>query len=191
MNIKTYYPKFLVDFVLEIQLKMLGKLILLNIPNFSNYKDKKIIIYSNHFYIYDVHILNRLRKTIFKDRKMIIWMEEYDKYPFFSKFALTLPFKEKHIRTASIIKTIRLLNEFPNKFYFFIFPEGKLHDENDGILDFNVKIYNFLKRIEPYYALPMVIKIKNRKIIVNFGNFELNTLSKEKLVSLLNSTFIS
>lgn len=57
-----------------------------------------------------------------------------------------------------------------------------------GFLTLMEKIYSFLKRIEPYYALPMVIKIKNRKIIVNFGNFELNTLSKEKLVNLLNST---
>ncbi len=186
MKIKKYYPKFFVDLTLEIQLKMLGKMVLINVPNLNNYKDKKIIIYSSHFYIQEVHILNRLKKTIFNDRNAIIWMQEYDKYPFFSKFALTLPFKEKHVRAASMIKTIRLLNEFPEKFYFFIFPEGKLHDEKEGILEFNPRIYHFLKKIEPYYALPMIMKIKNKEIIVHFGSIELNTFSREKLVELLN-----
>lgn len=126
-----------------------------------------------------------MRKTFFKDRKLMIWMQEYKRYPFFSKFALILDFKTKYDRAISILKTIRLLNSFPDKFYFFIFPEGKLHDEREGILKFNPRIYEFLGKIKPFYSVPVVFKLRKNEVIVNFGKIELNEFSRDKLVELL------
>ncbi len=106
------YPKVFLDLALEIQLRKLGEFKVINPPNFRQYSNDKVIIYANHFYIQDVHILNRLRKTLLKDRKILI-----------CNFAYTLPFKTTQQKAKAIIKTIRILNQNPQKYYFFIFPE--------------------------------------------------------------------
>ena len=50
------YPKIFVDLILEIQLRKLGKFIILNEPDITRYKGEKIIIYSNHFFIFTMFI---------------------------------------------------------------------------------------------------------------------------------------
>lgn len=184
---KKFYPKFLVDFTLESQLSRFKSFKVLNAPEFSLYKEQKIIIYSNHFYYYDVHILNRLRKTILKDRKILIWMEEYRNYPYFEKFAKVLPFKTTHEKIISMRKTIELLNTYPQKYYFFIFPEGVLHSESEGILNFNLSLYKFLEYLKPFVSIALVFKILNNQVLVKFGEFERNVIRKEALENLYDS----
>lgn len=183
-----FYPAFFIDLFLEIQFKKLGEFILLNDPKFENFKDRKVVIYANHFYYYDVHILNRLRKTLLKDRRILIWMEEFHTFPFFSKFAFILPFKTKEERIRSIAKTVKLLNQRPGDFYFFIFPEGTIHDDSDGIKQFNPKLKNFFEKIQPFVAVASIFLIKDKKIVVNFDEPRENIVEQKILEDLLRET---
>lgn len=184
---KRFYPKFLVDLALEYQLRRFRSFRILNAPDFSLYREQRIIIYSNHFYYYDVHILNRLRKTILKDREILIWMEKYRNYPYFSKFAKVLPFGTIYERVISIRKTIELLNKYPQRYYFYIFPEGTLHSESEGILNFNQGLYKFIEYLKPFVSIALVFKILKDEVLVRFGEFEKNVVRKEALENLLNS----
>lgn len=183
-----FYPAFFIDLFLEVQFKKLGEFFVLNDPKFERFRGQKVVIYANHFYYYDVHILNRLRKTLFKDRRIMIWMEEFHTFPFFSKLAFTLPFKTKEERIRSIVKTINILNQRPGEFYFFIFPEGVLHDDSDGIKPFNPKLNNFFEKIRPFVAVASVFLIKDKKIVVSFDDPRENIVDQKILENLLHWT---
>lgn len=98
--------------------------------------DSPVIAYSNHHNFYDGHLAWLLFRTRLR-RRPTIWMEEWDRYPFFAALgAQPFPPDTPTRRAATIRRTSRQFQTHPNTVLVY-FPEGTLHAPEEGIRTFS------------------------------------------------------
>ncbi|WP_245846025.1 1-acyl-sn-glycerol-3-phosphate acyltransferase [Longibacter salinarum] len=107
-----------------------------------------VILYANHHHFYDGHLLWYLLRHAL-GRPGTIWMEEWDRYPFFAAVgAQPFPTDDSRRRAATIRRTARRFREAPRTVMVY-FPEGELHTPAEGIHPFPEGAAQRLARFYP------------------------------------------
>ncbi len=97
--------------------------------------DRPLVLYPNHHTYMDGHLAWLVAKRVL-NRPAVTWMQEWDRYPFF-RSAGALPFPINHpARRARTIRTTRSLMHAEPSTVLVLFPEGRLHPAEEGILHF-------------------------------------------------------
>lgn len=95
-----------------------------------------VIAYSNHHNYYDGHLAWLLVRTRL-GRPPTIWMEEWDRFPFFAAVgAQPFPLGDPARRAATIRRTGRRFRDDPRTVLIY-YPEGHLHPPDEGIAPFD------------------------------------------------------
>lgn len=97
--------------------------------------DRPLILYLNHHTYMDGHLAWLFAKRVLR-RPAVTWMQEWDRYPFF-RGAGALPFPQNNTarRSRTIRSTRAMMAENPST-VLVLFPEGRLHPAEEGILSF-------------------------------------------------------
>ena len=94
------------------------------LPTFP--EDLPIVAYANHHTFYDGYVLWLMAKVLL-ERDLILWMEEWDHFPFFAAVgAYPFPKDDAARRLTTIRQSTKRLTQNPNMCLAY-FPEGKLH----------------------------------------------------------------
>ena len=110
--------------------------------------DRPLVIYSNHHLFYDSHVLCLLAERIL-GRPSAVWMEEFDRFPFFGVLgAMPFPLDTPARRATTIRKTVRCMRRDP-RLVLIYFPEGQLHEGADGVLPFDADQFSRFDRVMP------------------------------------------
>jgi hypothetical protein len=111
-------------------------------------RDRPLVIYSNHHLFYDSHALCLFVERVL-GRPVAVWMEEYDRFPFFGALgAMPFPPTAPARRATTIRKTLRRMRHDP-RLVLIYFPEGRLHAGADGVLPFDPDQFGRFDRIMP------------------------------------------
>jgi hypothetical protein len=79
----------------------------------------------------------------------MVWMEELDRFPFLAPLgALPFPAADPARRVTTMRRTIRAMRDDPNTALLY-FPEGELHDADDGVASFPASRLTRLHRALP------------------------------------------
>ena len=114
-------------------------------PSFS--REVPVVLYANHHHFYDGHLLWLLLDSL--DRPGILWMEDWDRFPFFAAVGVQpFPPDDDARRRATLRRTVRRLGEGPGTTLVY-FPEGRLHAPHEGILSFPDGAFERLARLFP------------------------------------------
>lgn len=93
---------------------------------------RPVIAYANHHYFHDGYLMWLLLERLVH-RPGITWMADWDRFPFFAPTgALPFPPGDAGRRAETIRRTRRRLAEHPET-VLVLFPEGRLHDADDGV----------------------------------------------------------
>ena len=111
-----------------------------------------VILYTNHHNFYDGHLLWLLLEELL-GRPGTLWMEDWDRFPFFAAVGVQ-PFppgddrEAAARRRATLRRTARRMREQPSTALVY-FPEGRLHPPADGLLPFPSGAFERLARLLP------------------------------------------
>ena len=121
-----------------------------------------IIAYANHHTFYDGYVMWLLAQQLL-GRDTMLWMEDWDRFPFFAAAgAYPFPSDDPARRLATIRKTARRLATDPDSFLIY-FPEGELHPPEAGLLPIDTNNLKRLDRIFPdKYWWPVSIHMTTR-----------------------------
>lgn len=110
--------------------------------------DAPVILYANHHHFYDGHLLWWLiTRTL--DRPGLIWMAEWDRFPFFAAVgAQPFPPDAPSRRRATLRRTARHFRTAPDTILAY-FPEGHLHAPEEGITPFGPNQMERMGRLFP------------------------------------------
>ncbi len=130
------------------------------LPNFEH--NLPIVAYANHHTFYDGYVMWLLARELL-GRETMLWMEDWDRFPFFAAVgAYPFPLDEPRRRLSTIRKTTRRMTADPNSFLIY-FPEGELHPPEAGLLPIDTNNLKQLDRIFPdKYWWPISIHMTNR-----------------------------
>lgn len=108
--------------------------------------DRPVVAYANHHAFYDGQLLGWLVERVLH-RTTVVWMEELDRFPFFSTLgALPFPANDPQRRFSTIRRTARLMQRDPHTMLVY-FPEGHLHAAEEGITRFPPDVFHRLARV--------------------------------------------
>lgn len=89
--------------------------------------DVPAVLYANHHVFHDSYVLATIVERVLR-RRAIIWMEAFDRFPFFGPLgAMPLPANDGGRRLSTIRRTARLMRAQPSSMLIY-YPEGQLHD---------------------------------------------------------------
>ncbi|MEZ4701627.1 MAG: acyltransferase [Rhodothermales bacterium] len=110
--------------------------------------DLPVAIYANHHGFYDGHLLwYAVERGL--DRSLILWMEEWDRFPLFAPCgAVPFPSDDPARRVATIRRTAARMAQDPRTTLTY-FPEGRLHAPEEGLLAFPDGVFARLDRLFP------------------------------------------
>ncbi len=130
------------------------------LPDFP--ENLPIVAYANHHTFYDGYVMWLLARELL-GRETMLWMEEWQRFPFFAAVgAYPFPKEDKTRRLRTIRQTTKRLAQDPSSFLIY-FPEGELHPPEAGILPINPRNMEQLDRIFPRkYWWPVSIHMTNR-----------------------------
>ena len=107
-----------------------------------------VVLYANHHNFFDGYLHWLLTQRVLK-RPSLIWMAEWDRFPFFGAVgALPFPPDDPHRRAATLRWTIRRFRDNPETILIY-YPEGRLHRPEEGILPFDPTVFARLDRLLP------------------------------------------
>lgn len=107
-----------------------------------------VIGYANHNTFYDGYVMWLLATQVL-NRSAMLWMEEWDRFPFFASVgAYPFPKDNAKRRLKTIRRTAQRMTKDPNIFLIY-FPEGNLHPPEAGILPFDPEALKRLDRVFP------------------------------------------
>ncbi len=119
--------------------------------------DRPLLVYSNHHNFFDGYLMWLLADQVL-GRFPLTWMRELEQYPFFKAAgAMTFPESDALARATTIRRTVALLREDPRHMLAY-FPEGRIHNPEDGVESFDVRLLQILERQVPgLQFLPLAI----------------------------------
>ncbi len=98
--------------------------------------EKPLVLVSNHHSFYDGYLHWFLLEKHVK-RTPKLWMEHWDRFPFFGAAgALPFPSEDPKRRSATVRNTAKWLQSDPNGALIY-YPEGRLHPAEDGVAPFD------------------------------------------------------
>ena len=98
--------------------------------------DRPVVIYANHHNCFDGHFMWLLTHRLL-ERPAILWMDEWDRFPFYSPLgAHPFPLDDAPRRAATIRRTVRTLRQAP-RYVLTYFPEGQLSPPEGGVQPFD------------------------------------------------------
>ncbi len=107
-----------------------------------------VVLYANHHNYYDGHLLWLVVDRLL-GRTPLLWMAEWDRFPFFAPSgALPFPPDDAHRRSATLRCTIRRFRKRPRTALIY-FPEGRLHAPEEGVRPFDEQAFARLDRLLP------------------------------------------
>ena len=110
--------------------------------------DRPVVAYANHHYFHDGYLAWLVLQRVL-DRPGLLWMREWDRYPFFRAVgALPFPDDAPSRRAATIRHTARRMREHPETVLIY-FPEGRLRPPERGIDTFDTAYLHRLDRVLP------------------------------------------
>lgn len=110
--------------------------------------DGPVIAYSNHHYFHDGHLAWLLFRARL-DRPPTLWMEEWNRFPFFAAVgAQPFPSEDSARRAATLRRTGRRFRDVPNTVLVY-YPEGTLHSPDEGIQAFDASALQRLGHLYP------------------------------------------
>lgn len=96
---------------------------------------RSVVLYANHHSFHDGYLAWLLVERIL-ERRILTWMAEWDRFPFFAAAgALPFPPDDARRRAATLRATVRRLRT-PD-FGFLYFPEGRMHPAPEGLAPFD------------------------------------------------------
>lgn len=109
--------------------------------------DRPVIVYSNHHNFYDGFLGSILADAVFF-REPILWMQEWDRFPLFGAVgAYPFPADDPARRARTLRRSIRRLQR-PGQMLIY-YPEGVLHNPDEGIFPFDASVFRRLDRVLP------------------------------------------
>jgi len=121
-------------------------------PRLPELPDGPVIAYANHHHFYDGHLAWLLFRAHL-NRRPTVWMEEWDRFPFFAAVgAQPFPPDAPARRAATIRRTARRFRARPRSALVY-YPEGTLHPSEDGIQEFRPEAMARLARLYPTATL--------------------------------------
>ena len=114
-----------------------------------------VVLYANHQHFYDGHLLQVLLTELL-ERPGTIWMEDWDRFPFFAA-AGAQPFppgegdEARARRRTTVRRTARRLRETPQTVLVH-FPEGRLHPPREDVLPFPEGAFSTLAHLFPEHT---------------------------------------
>ncbi|MBO6779783.1 MAG: 1-acyl-sn-glycerol-3-phosphate acyltransferase [Rhodothermales bacterium] len=120
--------------------------------------DGPVVLFANHHNYYDGYLAWLVARTV--GRSPLVWMEEWDRFPFFRAMgALPFPADDPIRRAATVRHTARALGEPDAALVYF--PEGRLHAPDEGLDAFEPgpleRLHHVLGR--PSWV-PMAIRVR-------------------------------
>ncbi len=107
-----------------------------------------IILFANHHSFYDGYLIWLVVSDLLK-RPPLLWMEDWDRFPFFAAVgALPFPPNDPERRAVTIRRTLHRLREAPETVLVY-FPEGRLHSPEEGLATFAPQVFARLDRLLP------------------------------------------
>jgi 1-acyl-sn-glycerol-3-phosphate acyltransferase len=111
-------------------------------------RDRPVVLLANHHLFHDAQVLGWLIACVLR-RRGIVWMEELDRFPFLAPLGpLPFPAADPARRSATIRRTIRAMRDDPGTVLLY-FPEGALHDADEGMTPFPASRLTRLQRALP------------------------------------------
>ena len=111
-------------------------------------RDRPVVIVANHHLFHDAQVLGWMIARVLR-RPGIVWMEELDRFPFLAPLGpLPFPIADPARRVTTIRRTIREMRSDPSTVLLY-FPEGELHDADDGVASFPASRLVRLERALP------------------------------------------
>ncbi len=108
-----------------------------------------LIIYANHNNFFDGHLLWLASRDIL-ERRITIWMREWDRFPIFApEGALPFPADDSVRRAATIRETVTRLSQSRSPQVLAYFPGGELTRPELPIADFDTRTFERLSRLMP------------------------------------------
>jgi 1-acyl-sn-glycerol-3-phosphate acyltransferase len=96
---------------------------------------RSVVLYANHHSFHDGYLAWLLVERVL-GRRIVTWMAEWDRFPFFAAAgALPFPPDDPQRRAATLRATVRRLRT-PD-FGFLYFPEGRMHPAPEGLAPFD------------------------------------------------------
>ena len=123
-----------------------------------------VVLYATHHHFYDGHLLWLLLEELL-ERPGTLWMEDWDRFPFFAAVGVQ-PFppgdseQAAARRRATLRRTARRLRETPQTALVY-FPEGRLHAPREELLPFPDEAFERLARLFPddTHWLPVALHV--------------------------------
>ena len=110
--------------------------------------DGPVIAYANHHHFYDGHLAWLLFRARL-ERRPTLWMEEWDRFPFFAAVgAQPFPTDDPARRAATVRRTARRFRAHPSTVLVY-YPGGTLHPPEDGIQAFQAEAVTRIARLYP------------------------------------------
>ena len=107
-----------------------------------------VVLYANHHNFFDGYLAWLLVRHVLR-RPTLTWMAEWDRFPFFGAVgALPFPPDDPRRRAATLRHTIRRFRANPESVLVY-FPEGRLHNPDEGIFPFDAGAFAQLDRLLP------------------------------------------
>lgn len=117
-----------------------------DVPDFP--PERPVVLYANHHNFYDGYLAWLILEEVL-DRDGLLWMNDWDRYPFFGAVgALPFPLDDARRRAATMRYTRRRLDADPS-LALILFPEGELHPSHEGLRPFDGDATRRLSRMLP------------------------------------------
>ena len=117
-----------------------------DVPAFPS--DRPVVLYANHHTFYDGYLAWLVLEEVL-DREGLLWMNDWDRYPFFGAVgALPFPLDDARRRASTLRYTRRRLDADP-ALALILFPEGTMHPAEEGIRPFDGEGVRRLGRLLP------------------------------------------
>lgn len=121
--------------------------------------ETSVVMYMNHTSFFDGYLGMLVNQRVLHKRTLV-WMREWDAFPFFGVAgALPFPQDDARRRASTFRRTVRCFSESPN-WSLIYFPEGEMHPPEEPLLPFATEMLPRLDRLLPNKVwLPVAIHI--------------------------------
>lgn len=107
-----------------------------------------VVIYANHHYFHDSYLLWLVIEKML-NRRSLVWMAEWDAFPFFAALgAYPFPSNNPRRRAVTVRQTCKAFQAHPESMLIY-YPEGTLHPPDEGLLPFSTDTFKRLDRVFP------------------------------------------
>jgi len=121
--------------------------------------DVPLVIAANHHVFHDSYALGWIVERVLHRRAMV-WMAEYDRFPFFGLLgAMPLPPDDAGRRAATVRRTVRIMRRQPASGMIY-YPEAQLHPADEGVAPFPPERCARLDRVlPPHLWWPVALRL--------------------------------